>query len=159
MAPDTWVEVVKHISQSNYSSSAIQSAVWSLSDNNSIAAIITSEKGGNNPLRSLVAKVKNITIPWYSVEYEPDSILLFSNKPQRVWGEMQYYVPNNGQITLVIKDAKGRIIKTLFKSQNVNPGTYNYFVDESLKGWKNGTYTLMLYGDQSNLLLRRDFSI
>ena len=159
MAPDTWVEVAKHISQSNYSSSAIQSAVWALSDNNSIAAITTSEKGGNNPLRSLVAKVKNITIPWYSVEYEPDTILLFSNKPQRVWGEMQYYVPNNGQITLVIKDAKGRIIKTLFKSQNVNPGTYSYFVDESLKGWKNGTYTLMLYGDQGNLLLRRDFSI
>jgi hypothetical protein len=72
---------------------------------------------------------------------------------------MQYYVPNNGQITLVIKDAKGRNIKTLFKSQNVNPGTYSYFVDESLKGWKNGTYTLMLYGDQGNLLLRRDFSI
>ncbi|MFM2286330.1 MAG: hypothetical protein RLZZ543_1827 [Bacteroidota bacterium] len=159
MAPNAWVEVAAHISRSNYPSYAIQSAVWALSDNHSIAAISTSEKGGNNPLRSLVAKVKNLPLPWYSIEYEPDTSRLFSNKPQRVWGEIEYYVPNNGQVTLVIKDAKGRNIRTLINAQNVNPGTYTYFVDEPLKGWKNGTYTLMLYGDQGNLILRRDFSV
>lgn len=159
MAPTAWIEVAVHISRSSYSPSAIQSAVWALSDDHSIAAITTSEKGINNPLRSLVAKVKNIPLPWYSIAYEPDTSRLFSNKPQRIWGEVEYYVPNNGQVTLLIKDAKGRSIRTLFNAQNAHPGTYTYFVDESLKGWKNGSYTLMLYADQGNLILRREFSV
>jgi hypothetical protein len=157
MMPSTWVQVAELIDKSSFPSSAIQAAVWALSDNHAVAAIQSDKPLVVESLRRLVAHVKGVELPWYSVAYEQDTTLLFSGRPERVWGEFSYYLPNQAMITMLIQDTRGRIMTVLTKGSVGMPGAYTYYLDQDVRKWKRGEYEFRILEDGANLNLKKKF--
>lgn len=157
LMPSTWVQVAELIDKNNFPSSAIQAAVWALSDNHAVAAIQSDKPLVVESLRRLVAQVKGVELPWYSVTYEQDTTLLFSGRPERVWGEFTYYLPNQAMITMVIQDMRGRVMSVLTRGSAGMPGTYTYYLDQDVRKWKRGEYEFRILEDGTNLNLKKKF--
>ncbi len=159
LMPTEWIRVANYISNNSIPSHAIQSAVWALSDDHAVAAIQDDKNQSADQLRRLVANVKGVELPWYSVSYESDTSNLFSGKPQRVWGTVDYYIPNHAMISMVIHDKQGKTQKILAQNSAGSPGTYTYYFDLNVVHWKRGDYDFCIFEDGLNLRLKKKFSI
>ncbi|NVO03858.1 MAG: hypothetical protein HXX09_14265, partial [Bacteroidetes bacterium] len=108
-------------------------------------------------LRKTVADIKGIEIPWYSLAFAKDSTRLFSGKPERVFGDLDYYINTNSNITINIRDKKGILVKTLVKGDSKGPGNYQYKLSLNVLGWPKGEYTIYVFQDYSNLNIKKTF--
>lgn len=159
MAPAGWIELAEVINRNNFPSNAVQNAVWVLSDNHPIASIHHEKMEEIELLRQTVAKIKGITLPWYSITYEKDTALLFSERPERIYGKFDYYTNKNTIISINIRSTKGRLMATLVPEETKNPGNHEYKLDLEIKGWPKGDYDICVYEDYSNLNFKKRFSI
>lgn len=159
MAPPEWIELAEVINQNNFPTNAVQNAVWVLSDNHSIASIHYEKMEEIELLRQTVAKIKGITLPWYSITYEKDTAMLFSERPEKLYGKINYYINKNAIISINIRGPKGRLMATPVPEETMNPGNHEYKVDLNIKGWPKGEYDICVYEDYSNLNLKKRFTI
>jgi hypothetical protein len=157
MAPEPWVRLARLISKNNFSSGAVQHAIWVLSDDHPIGSIFEDGAEDLYPLREMVANIKGIAIPWYAVKYEKDSDRLFSGRPEKITGVFKYYLKNNSIITITIRNKQGQLIRTLVKGSPTGPGHHEYILDLNLKGWPNGVYYVFVHMDHSNLVISKSF--
>jgi hypothetical protein len=153
MAPEGWQKLAIVIDQGNYPVKAIQDAVWCLSNNHSISAITDQHPEKVELLRRTVAKIKGIEVPWYTIFYEAanEEHQLFSDKHERLTGDVNYFVNSNSIISMVIKNQNGQVMKQLVKGNSKNSGSFIYSLDLSVVDWPKGEYTIYIYEDYSNL--------
>lgn len=123
-----------------YSNYTAQQAVWTISDNNSLASISGGEKDLVNSLRNYVSKITGRAIPPYDITYIQESDNHVMGRATKIEGIFNYSVPVNGKVTIGIYDGNGHLIQLLFKdiahdkgecklyytfrTRNLNPGTY-----------------------------------
>lgn len=157
MAPPGWVELAEVVNQNNFPAIAVQHAVWVLSDNHSIASIHYEKMAEIDLLRRTVAKIKGIELPWYSIDYVKDTAQLFSNKPEKVYGDFEYYLNRNSIVSINIRSAKGRLMTTLLEGEAQDPGKHVVKLNSNVKNWPKGEYDICVYEDYSNLNLRKRF--
>lgn len=153
MAPDSWQKLAQVIDQGHFPASAIQNAVWSLSNDHPISAITDINPEKVDLLRRTVSKIKGVEVPWYSVLFEEPASenQLFSDKHLRVTGNIEYYVNSNSLVSILVKDHRGHVVQNLVKGTMKGSGNYTYPVNLSVSGWPKGEYTLFIYEDYSNL--------
>lgn len=159
MTPPDWVELASVINQNNFPSISIQNAIWVLSDNHSIASIHYEKMEEIDLLRQTVAKIKGIVLPWYTLTYETDTALVFSERPEKLYGKFSYYTNKNAIISINIRSLKGLLMKTLISEEASNPGNHEYKLDLNVKNWPKGDYDICVYEDYSNLNLKKRFTI
>ncbi len=159
MAPKTWVEFAEFADKSNFPADALQNAVWVLSNNHPLSSIHNEKPELVFELKKIVAKLTKQEIPWYSLTFEKDTANLFSNKPERIFGKIDYYVKHNSVISINIRDAEGNVVATLIKKLAQNPGEYYYNLNLSVKGWKKGKYTINIIRNYSNIIAKKEFSL
>jgi len=159
MSPVEWVEVASVINVNHFPTNAIQNAVWVLSDNFPIASIHHEKMEEIELLRTAVAKAKGITLPWYTISYEKDTVLLFSNRPEKLHGKIAYYVNRNAIITINIRSSKGQLMTTLIQEEAKNPGNQEFKLDLDIRNWAKGNYDICVYEDYSNLNFKKRFTI
>jgi hypothetical protein len=157
MAPEPWIRLSKLISENNFSAGAVQHAIWVLSDDHPIGSIFEDGTEDLYKLREMVAEIKGIAIPWYAVKYEKDSVRLFSGKPEKITGAINYYLKNNSIITITIRNERGQLIRTLVKGSPNGPGNHEYILDLDVKTWPNGVYYIFVHMDYSNLNISKSF--
>lgn len=159
MAPETWQQVAQFIGQNTFPVNAIQAAVWALSDDHPVSSIWAADMTDVQSLRKMVAEIKGVEVPWYILMYENDTSLVFSNRPERVKGEMNYYVRTNSMVSINVRSSKGMLMTTLVKEMSLESGHYTYNLDLNVKGWPGGEYECTVYENFSNVLLKKKFKI
>ncbi|MFT5723499.1 MAG: hypothetical protein ACI9JN_000613 [Bacteroidia bacterium] len=158
MAPTAWLELADTIDKYEFDASAIQSAVWALSDHHSISSIYSLERSSIYPLLQTVATLRNETLPWYSYTYVEDTTL-FSNKIDRIHGKFDYYIKNNAAVSIVVKTAKGKVMTTLKAGGIYGHGKQAYDVNFKVKDWPKGDYDILVIEDFSNINTSIRFNI
>lgn len=157
MAPEEWIRISKLISENNFPPGAVQSAIWIISDDHPIGSIYNDGSEDLYKLRKMIADIKGVEIPWYSVKYEKDSMRLFSGRPEKITGVINYFLKNNSMITITIRNEQGKLVRTLVKSSPAGPGNHDYLLDLSVKSWPNGIYYVFIHEDHSNLNISKSF--
>ncbi len=159
MAPPAWIELAEVINQNNFPINAIQNSIWVLSDNHSIASIHHEKMEEIDLLRKTVAKIKGIVLPWYTITYEKDTAMLFSERPEKLFGKINFYTNKNAIISINIRSPKGRLMTTLVEEERKDQGNHEYKLNLDIKGWPKGDYDICVYEDFSNLNFKKRFTI
>lgn len=135
-----------YLSKNSFDVHEMQSAVWAVSNNHSIAGIGDAENPKTIKLREFVAKVIGKSAPWYNVVFKKDSTLC-SGVAERVIGKFGYQVTTNGFVTLLIVDEKGMPRKMLLNNVAHNPDSYTKEFNLDVADWPEGTYHMRLFID------------
>lgn len=161
MAPEGWQKLAKVIDENNFPVKAIQDAVWCLSNDHAISAITDKNPNSVELLRRTVAGIKGLEVPWYTVIYaQPETEnQLFSNKHETVTGQINYHTNGNTIISIVVKNRKGQVLKTLIKSTSKSSGNHTYDLNLNVANWPTEEYLIYIYEDYSNLNTRVKFKL
>lgn len=159
LVPEQWNKVLDLINQFEFETHSIQSAVWVLSDNHSLASVYAENQEKTQNLRHILAKVKGIEIPWYSVSYQQDTSMVFSDKHLKVWGSFDYHIKHNSIISINVRSKNGQVMKTLVKEMLINPGDYIYKLDLKVSNWPKGEYEINVFEDEAILILKKSFKL
>lgn len=159
MAPPEWVKLANVIDKNNFPASAVQHAIWVLSNNHELSSIRSDDMQSIKLLRQTVADIKGIEIPWYTLTYEKDTTRLFSHKAERIIGKFDYYLKTNGVLTINIRNKRGQLISTLIKESMAERGMHSYNLNLLVKGWAKGDYEIFVYENYSNLSTKKKFRL
>jgi hypothetical protein len=159
MAPEKWQKLAKIIADNNFDNDAIQQAVWAISNNHTTAGISRGSGHKNKQLIEAVAELKGEEIPWYNTEFETSPTAVFSNRPTRITGDLNYTLKNNAAITVVVKDWNDMLITTIAEEKPAHRGMQNFYIDLDINGWRDGKYTIYILADGSNLIASKGFSV
>lgn len=156
MAPQTWLILANFINDNAFSDRSVQHAIWVLSNGHPVSSIIN-EKEQDWQLRNKVCELIGIEVPWYNIFYETDSTRVFTNRIERVTGEIPFYVKNNSSISVRLINERGHLVRILQQPSIYGPGQYYFVMDVLVKNWPKGEYTVAIYEDNSNLNTKRKF--
>lgn len=104
MENENWLALSEMVNSGDYPSSAIQHAVWVLSDGHDIRSIPAYGDANTAQLRQGVADILGIEIPWYSILYAEDTSAIFSGIPSRFFAEIEFTVPHRVMLSGQIHD-------------------------------------------------------
>ena len=158
MGKEALISVARLINRSNFPSSAIQHAIWVMTDNNPVSSIHDAKPELIKPLLNLVCKLKGIEVPWYMMIYEKDTAMLFSGRAQTLSATINYYVSTNSKVHLNLRNEDGTIIRRFINGELHNPEKYTYELKLNVTGWRSGKYYLSLYADE-NLKFKKMFEL
>ena len=160
MAPSRWQDLAKVIDANTFPTGAIQAAIWSISNGHPIASIKHENMDLVYLLRKTVAEIKGVVLPWYTLSFEKDTSLLFSNRPKRLSGTLTYSIKHNTTLTIIIRhNESDHLVTTLVKNARLGPGKYNYDLKLPVNNWQRGKYTIFVYEDFSILNLKQSFKL
>lgn len=159
MAPPDWITLAKLINENTFPDNAIQSAVWVMSNNHPVSSIISNDMESISLLRETVANIKGIEIPWYSVEFEEDSILLFSNRHEKFKGNIKYYLNTKSIISIIVRKSDGKLMTIILDGKMQEQGLHTSEVAINVLGWPKGEYGIYVYQDYSNLKKKVSFKL
>jgi len=154
---EDFVKLANVINENNFPVNAIQHAIWVLSDSISFSSVRADNMKDILPLRKTLAQILNIEIPWYTISYVEDTARLFSDRPKIIKGNFKYYVKNNSVITINVRNSNGQIVKVFVNEIAKNPGTYEFYLNENVVNWRKGKYSIFVYSDYSNIILKKEF--
>lgn len=159
MAPPAWVNLAEYIDTNDFPVSAVQSAVWVVSNNHDIAGVDCGDSKKTYALRKTLCDLTGKEMPWATLKYKEDSTVVFTGTVNRIRGDIQYYVRYNTSITIYLTDAYGRIVKTLMDPTIQGIGRQTYYLDLDVSSYPAGDYEVRVYEDESILLERKKFTI
>ena len=140
MAADRLVKLACFLDKSNLSEDyAAQEAVWTVSNNNSLASIESSDTAITNKLQQFVSSITGRSIPKYHVTYEQTGDHV-ADKITKVDGIFTYSPSSNGHITIGIYDASGKLIQLLFQDITHERGECKLYFVFNTKNLPEGTY-------------------
>ena len=123
----------------------IQNAVWCISDNNEISSVQDDGSEEVGKLRKFLAKLKNIETPWYNIFYKKEKNALFSGKPEKVTGNIDYYINDFSQVIVNIRDIKGNIVKSFPQGNQVERGNHTFNLNWDASQMPKGMYYIFVY--------------
>lgn len=155
MGDSALIALAQFCNKNKFSTSDIQSSVWCLSDNHSVAGI----PGNNEKLRKFVAGIKKEEIPWYQKEYEPSrGNQAFTNKTSKINGNITYSILADGFMSIQLMDANGHLMQKFADKKMVEKGTYDYWFELQVTNWPKGKYFIHIYSGEQ-LLSKKEFTI
>jgi len=163
MEDSSIIILAEYLGKSGLPLGVMQSAVWVLSNNHSISSIHNDNENDRNKMKELyglIAGIKGLEFkfPWYTLKYEQDTSLLFSNRPNKFFAEIDYNIAHSANVDLVIRDTLNRHVTNIFTNKPHHPNTYNYRFNLNVVQWPKGKYYLMLYVD-NQMRLRKVFEL
>lgn len=148
MADSLLVQLARFIDKFNYRNFTSQNAIWVLSDGNPLESVHS--KPGDAVAKKLLEFMHILTkkpIPWYTIEYTRDTMILFTGKAETLHGYYQYSLPDNAAVTIGIYKEDGHLQTILFSQMAHSPGKYDYPFILDVSKWKKGNYYLKVFAD------------
>jgi hypothetical protein len=159
MADSPLIKIAEYIYENAISANIAQHAIWTVSNNHSIASV----NGNNEDIRELkkyLSKIKQIEIPWYDIRYaDPLPGEVFSDKAVMVSGEIPFQINNMTIGSMIVFNQNEQIVDVVFNSSPLLPDYYRYPVDLNVKNYPKGKYTIKLFTNGQKLMLERQFEI
>lgn len=110
LAPAAWLILANIIDKFNFPPSAIQNAIWVLSNDHDIRSIPAFNTTESDLIRHTVADILDIDLPWYSFTYASDSSDLFSGKKTHLFAEVPFNIPFRALVSAQVVDLNGNIM-------------------------------------------------
>lgn len=99
------IKLAEHLNKNKYPVSAMQDAVWILTNNRPVASIFHEDRDSIVGLQEFLSYRENKIIPWYSIEYMPnDSTGMVSNKAKNIYGTLKADLEKGRVIKVVVYD-------------------------------------------------------
>lgn len=139
------VKLTQHLAANKYPISAMQDAIWSLTNNRPVASIFHTNRDSIENLQEFVSQFTKSMSPWYSIEYtEPDSGMA-SNTAKNIHGNVEARLPKNTVVKIVLYDMLNisQIRTEMVTSETANKHPFSVNVLSLPKGrYHIGFYTL-----------------
>lgn len=163
MEDSTFILLAEYLGKSNLPLGVMQSAVWVLSNNHSLSSIHNDNESDREKMKELyglIAGIKKLELkfPWYTLKYEQDTTRLFSNRPNKLFAEIEYGIPNPSNVDMLIRDINGHFVTNIFTNRPHHPDKYTYRFNLNVAKWSKGKYLLMLYID-NQMKMRKEFEL
>jgi hypothetical protein len=140
-ADSNLVKLALFIDKNNYCSNfTAQQAIWTISDNNSIASIVDGEKEDINKLREYVSKITGRSIPLYNVFYKQENNADLRGEVNKIEGVFSYNLNINNYVTVGIYDNSGKLVQLLFQEKAHETGEYKLYYTFKTRNLPAGTY-------------------
>lgn len=123
-----------------YTNSTAQEAVWTISDNNSLASIYGGDKETVTSLRNYVSKITGRKIPTYDITYRQDNENDVMGKASKIEGVFDYSLPASSHVTIAIYDSEGHLVQVLFENISHEKGLYKLYYTFRTRNIPEGTY-------------------
>lgn len=159
MAPEPWIRLAEAINMGDFPKESIQHAIWVLSDNHPFASLHADDPDAVWTLRNTLAAILGIELPWYTITYTKADDQLFSGQPEYLYGSFSYYIPNNCQVTMVVRDANGEVVRVLMNSNPHGPGDYDHDMGIFVGNLSHGVYTIWVHENNANLIRKLSFTL
>ncbi|KJS04409.1 MAG: hypothetical protein VR77_12000 [Flavobacteriales bacterium BRH_c54] len=99
------IKLAEHLNKNKYPVSAMQYAVWTLTNNRPVASIFHENRDSIVGLQEFLSYKENKVTPWYSIEYMPnDSTGMVSNKAKNIYGTLKADLEKGRVIKVVVYD-------------------------------------------------------
>lgn len=155
MADLNLISLAKYCNKNNFSILETQSAVWCVSDKRPLASISAS----NESLRYFVSLITKEEMPWYQIEYhDATSNTVFSDRVERVTGNIMYTLKNDDFYKIELHDAKGNLIQNFTDNKVAVKGTYDYWFNMQVSNYPKGKYYIHIYNG-NELVTKKEFVI
>jgi hypothetical protein len=98
------VKLTQYLAANKYPISAMQDAIWTLTNNRPVASIFHANRDSIEDLQEFVAQFTKSMSPWYAIQYtEPDSGMA-SNTAKSIHGNIEARLPKNTVVKIVVYD-------------------------------------------------------
>lgn len=149
MADSSWIKLAEFFNLNSYPVDIIQSSVWVMSNNhaiNSVNGADIKDKRKMGKLYKLLSDLKGLEydFPWYTLSYVQDTSVVFSGKPDVLYGEVEYSLPNYSVVDITIRNESGSLIETLVNEQAQQRDKYTYKFNLRVRDYKPGKYFLRI---------------
>lgn len=133
---DTIIQLTTFLSKNNYPLSAMQNAIWSLTNNRPVASIFHENRDSIESLQAFVAQFHEKVIPWYSIQYMEADSGMVSNKASTIYGEFDARLDENTIVKIVIYDKYqiSQVRKEIITSQKGNKHAFSITVQDLPSG-------------------------
>ncbi|MDF2436786.1 MAG: hypothetical protein K0Q95_1162 [Bacteroidota bacterium] len=124
MADSSLIKLATFINENKYYSEfTAQEAVWTVSDNNSIAGI-NGEKEITDKLQKFVSVLTGRPIPAYRIHYKQQSDTDAMGRAVHVEGVFAYSLNIDNKVTIGIYNSEGKLIQSLMNAEPHEEGEY-----------------------------------
>lgn len=163
MEDSTFIVLAEYLGKSSLPLGVMQNAIWVLSNNHSISSIHNDNEKDRDKMKelyALIAGIKKLDLkfPWYTLKYEQDTAALFSNRPSKLFAEVDYDIANPSNVDMVIRDIHNRFVTNIFTNRPHHPNKYNYRFNLNVAKWPKGKYYLLLYVD-NQMKMKKEFEL
>jgi hypothetical protein len=141
------LSLANYIKGKGISNHVKQSAVWAVSDGESIATIFDGEEEEVKELRSYVCELTERPNPWYNstVKYTIREDRQIETLPTLIEGKIEYEVVETGKMKLSIYKEDGSFVKDIFKDIAMNHKCETYInFKGKVQGWEKGGYEVRI---------------
>jgi hypothetical protein len=101
---DTIIQLTTFLSKNNYPLSAMQNAIWSLTNNRPVASIFHENRDSIESLQAFVAQFYEKVTPWYSIQYSDADSGMVSDKAKTIYGTLKADLEKGRVIKVVVYD-------------------------------------------------------
>jgi hypothetical protein len=148
------VELANFIKGKGYSEDTKQSAIWAVSDGETIAAIFEEDKEEVKELRDYVCDITERPNPWYNSvqEYTVTETRHIESSPVEIVGKLEYEVKEKGKMRLSVYKADGELVRDIFKDLAINhTGETAFNFKGKVKGWEKGGYEVKVFINEKEI--------
>jgi hypothetical protein len=158
MAPVAWLILTNITDLFNFPPSAIQNAIWVLSNNHDIRSIPAYSNPQADQLRHAVANILDIELPWYSFQYAQDQTDLFTDRKTHLFAEVLFTIPYQALISAQITDKWGNTVYEAYAG-SFKAGNNVLSVSVPIETWAVDDYYLFINEDFHTTNKRLKFTL
>ncbi|OFX28470.1 MAG: hypothetical protein A2X08_07740 [Bacteroidetes bacterium GWA2_32_17] len=142
--------IAQFLNKNPFDEDIMQNAVWVVSNNHPLSSVGSSNQNKRKELKKLhnvLAAIKHLPedFSWYSLTFKTDTAKLFSGVPDSLYGDIEYSVWNNCEVSITLSDSIGHVVKRFMVNKPHNPNKYNYEIKTSVYGYQKGKYFVRLF--------------
>lgn len=143
MKDENTVKLTQYLAKNEYPLSAMQSAVWVMTNNRRVEGIYHQNRDSIQALMDYVSGLTKQFTPWYSIEYQQNENDLVSDLASSIHGNFDGYLEPNTKIKIVVFDKFN--IPQLRKEMIVRDRGDSHSITVDVSSLEKGRYHLGIF--------------
>lgn len=139
-------ELLPILKNGSFSNAFIQSAVWSITDGHSVAAMNAGENTALKSVRTQISKIAGQPDPWYTAPRERSvgEDRRIRNEAVSVSGDLVFNSKKGSKIYQELTNASGVVLWKMNETAILYDGEVRYKFSIKVQGWEKGKYTVLV---------------
>jgi len=155
------IELAKYLNKGNYETDAMQNAVWSISDQQSVSEIYDENPEKVKPLRQEVCRLTGQTDNWFNrqVERHVNNEGYIESEPTKVEGRLIFNIDKPTAVYQTVYKENGEVAWDPGKAIDISfTGEISMKFTVTVKGWSKGKYYIKITRPGKELL-KQEFTV
>lgn len=147
--------LANHLNSNTYPESMYQTAVWCVSDNNSVADIYFQDQNASNQLREETCKITGQKNVWYTnkTNFSLDDRGYINREPVMVSGAITMTIDKPITFRTEIRRADHSLLLKLERETKIERiGKFDYEFSMKVRGWEKGKYFVVVLAGEKEII-------